>query len=391
MSKVFDDIERWVFVDRVETPTYRARWEALRAWHTAYRTSNSITVGIMQDGVPEKGLHIGGCPVMPLRATAATSSTDAAPAAASAATSTAPLHRKLRGNELRQALSSATQTSDLNVRMQGKLTLTRAACVCERTHLLMCKTSCRCVSIPTGGIMLSFLSCASHCNASINMHLTPYNFNPHNLSGPCQVRDDLFFVRLEECEGEFPLGLAGSAHLSRCGERSRAWSSPSPLSVAQVDGALVGLNACFQVRVCLFTNRRRSLPWLGTIAVSNIIAIPVVLTPNSVGNAAEPVLSRDCMSFVRSHMQALADNGEWVPDGEDEGLDEEEESEKKVEADSSDEGVSAVPSRASRARAANSVVVDSSDEDAPRLTPHALRSGAGRTAVERKRRRSARS
>eukprot|EP00965_Chrysotila_dentata_P227391 6195985-Pleurochrysis_carterae.AAC.1 len=90
-------------------------------------------------------------------------------------------------------------------------------------------------------------------------------------------------------------------------------------------------------------------------------------------------------------MQALADNGEWVPDGEDEGPDEEEENEKEAEADSSDEGVFAVPSRASRARAANSVVVDSLDEGAPRLTPHALRSGVGSSAVERKRRRSARS
>eukprot|EP00965_Chrysotila_dentata_P233504 6199623-Pleurochrysis_carterae.AAC.1 len=143
----------------------------------------------------------------------------------------------------------------------------------------------------------------------------------------------------------------------------------------------------------VFTNRRQSLPWLGTIAVSNITAIPVVLTPSSLGNAAEPVLSRDCMSLVRSHMQALADSREWVPGGEDGGLDEKQESNKEAEANSSDEEVSRPlrASRASRARASHSVVIDSSDEDAPRLTPRALRSAGRPTAVERKRRRSARS
>eukprot|EP00965_Chrysotila_dentata_P027293 906673-Pleurochrysis_carterae.AAC.1 len=43
----------------------------------------------------------------------ATSSAASAEAAA-AATSRAPLHRVLRGNELREALSSAARTSDLN-------------------------------------------------------------------------------------------------------------------------------------------------------------------------------------------------------------------------------------------------------------------------------------
>eukprot|EP00965_Chrysotila_dentata_P177708 5870109-Pleurochrysis_carterae.AAC.1 len=92
-------------------------------------------------------------------------------------------------------------------------------------------------------------------------------------------------------------------------------------------------------------------------------------------------------------MQVLADSGEWVPGGEDGGFDEEQESNKEAEADSSDEEVSRPlrASRAPRARAAHSRVVDSSDEDAPRLTPRALCSAGRPTAVERKRRRSARS
>eukprot|EP00965_Chrysotila_dentata_P109294 3612410-Pleurochrysis_carterae.AAC.1 len=83
------------------------------------------------------GLKIGGCPavswsamweMLDSRATgyrettaeegarhAAAASAPVAAAQAAASTSTAPLRRELRGNALRQALSTAVRTSDMNV------------------------------------------------------------------------------------------------------------------------------------------------------------------------------------------------------------------------------------------------------------------------------------
>eukprot|EP00965_Chrysotila_dentata_P002592 84564-Pleurochrysis_carterae.AAC.1 len=60
----------------------------------------------------------------------------------------------------------------------------------------------------------------------------------------------------------------------------------------------------------IFTNRRQSRPWLATVDISTIIALPVVLTPRSFKYPGEPVLSRDCMALVRAHMEKLARSGE---------------------------------------------------------------------------------
>eukprot|EP00965_Chrysotila_dentata_P170765 5637186-Pleurochrysis_carterae.AAC.1 len=108
------------------------------------------------------------------------------------------------------------------------------------------------------------------------------------------VRNALFLVRLEECEGEFPLGLAVRTFDSR--------EDDSPM--ARFKSA--GISESRQL-IC----GRQSRSWFAIIAISSIIPIPVVLTPRSIGTPAEPVLTRDCMSFVRSHMEALAKSGEW--------------------------------------------------------------------------------
>eukprot|EP00965_Chrysotila_dentata_P088236 2913619-Pleurochrysis_carterae.AAC.1 len=63
-SKVFDDINRWTFSDTVKTPKYRRQWQALKAWHSAYSTSDSIAVGMMQDVCAEDSLQLGGCPAV---------------------------------------------------------------------------------------------------------------------------------------------------------------------------------------------------------------------------------------------------------------------------------------------------------------------------------------
>eukprot|EP00965_Chrysotila_dentata_P181843 6003197-Pleurochrysis_carterae.AAC.1 len=64
MTKVFDDMERWVFSDTASTSKYRRHWESLRAWHTAYSTSDSIAVGMMHKIDSFDELALGGCPAM---------------------------------------------------------------------------------------------------------------------------------------------------------------------------------------------------------------------------------------------------------------------------------------------------------------------------------------
>eukprot|EP00965_Chrysotila_dentata_P163291 5393351-Pleurochrysis_carterae.AAC.1 len=67
MTRVFDDMQRWKFADASMTATHREQWAALRAWHLAYSTSDSITVGMMHEVCVDpdgKSLNIGGCPAM---------------------------------------------------------------------------------------------------------------------------------------------------------------------------------------------------------------------------------------------------------------------------------------------------------------------------------------
>eukprot|EP00965_Chrysotila_dentata_P020903 691894-Pleurochrysis_carterae.AAC.1 len=176
-----------------------------------------------------------------------------------------------------------------------------------------------------------------------------------------QVKNALFLVRLEACEGEFPLGLAVRAFNNAeddvaNGSVQIRWYTRKATTTSW------GGQPAFKYAP-VFNIRRQSQPWLANIAVSSILDVPVVCTPGSVGNLAEPVLSRDCMSLVRSHMEALAAAGEWVR----------EEGKECDEEDSSDEEVE-----------------DSSMDVAPAASAATARRQAS-LAVERKRRRSTRS
>eukprot|EP00965_Chrysotila_dentata_P135383 4476040-Pleurochrysis_carterae.AAC.1 len=118
----------------------------------SYNTSNSINVGVMHVVAPAPdNLQIGGCPAMswsamwemlesravgfrenarsglapsasasansslPFSSGAAAIAGAPAHAAESASSNAAPLRSELRGNALRQALSTAARASDLNV------------------------------------------------------------------------------------------------------------------------------------------------------------------------------------------------------------------------------------------------------------------------------------
>eukprot|EP00965_Chrysotila_dentata_P240563 6203786-Pleurochrysis_carterae.AAC.1 len=134
MQKVFDDIHCWEYADAKDRDTNRQQWESLRAWHLAYTTADSLAVDMMHDVDEEDGLQLGGCPAVSwsamwgmLDARAAgyrggSPTADSVPAAAAeaalsaaASSSSAPLRSELRGNGLRQTLSTATRASDLNV------------------------------------------------------------------------------------------------------------------------------------------------------------------------------------------------------------------------------------------------------------------------------------
>eukprot|EP00965_Chrysotila_dentata_P224117 6193992-Pleurochrysis_carterae.AAC.1 len=129
MQKVFDDIYQWDYVDKSKAAMYQCQWEALCAWHTAYSASDSITIGMLHDVHVADGLKIGGCPavswgemwsLLDSRASgyrdgvAAISASEpstsgAPPREESGHSSTVPLRSQLRGNALRQALSTAAR------------------------------------------------------------------------------------------------------------------------------------------------------------------------------------------------------------------------------------------------------------------------------------------
>eukprot|EP00965_Chrysotila_dentata_P033724 1122056-Pleurochrysis_carterae.AAC.1 len=57
-------MQRWAFADSNETPIYRRQWSSMRAWHTAYSTSDSIAIGMMHAVDATDSLQLGGCPAM---------------------------------------------------------------------------------------------------------------------------------------------------------------------------------------------------------------------------------------------------------------------------------------------------------------------------------------
>eukprot|EP00965_Chrysotila_dentata_P109821 3629073-Pleurochrysis_carterae.AAC.1 len=129
-------MQRWAFADTTQSSTYRRQWASLHAWHTAYSTADSIALGMLHDVDATDSLKIGGCPAMSWSASwklldsrgsghrhcrsqnapvpvSSTSST--ARESLPSTSSSAPLRKELKGNALRQALSSAARASDLNV------------------------------------------------------------------------------------------------------------------------------------------------------------------------------------------------------------------------------------------------------------------------------------
>eukprot|EP00965_Chrysotila_dentata_P263096 6214761-Pleurochrysis_carterae.AAC.1 len=126
MQKVFDDINRWACADTTRAAAHRRQWKSLRTWHTAYNTADSIAVSMMHDVDVADSLQLGGCPAMSWSsmwgmldaraagyragsgsAPAPAASADSAQSSAVASSSAAPLRSQLRGNALRQALSTA--------------------------------------------------------------------------------------------------------------------------------------------------------------------------------------------------------------------------------------------------------------------------------------------
>eukprot|EP00965_Chrysotila_dentata_P080246 2647510-Pleurochrysis_carterae.AAC.1 len=62
MDKVFSDINRWVYDDGSKVTQRKAEWNALRAWHRAYATSNSVQAG--QRYTVGQDFVIGSSPIL---------------------------------------------------------------------------------------------------------------------------------------------------------------------------------------------------------------------------------------------------------------------------------------------------------------------------------------
>eukprot|EP00965_Chrysotila_dentata_P140684 4651304-Pleurochrysis_carterae.AAC.1 len=61
-ERVFHDVEEWVYDDPSKAEQCKEEWEALRRWHTAYATSDSVHIG-EPHRIGEKLLY-GGAPVL---------------------------------------------------------------------------------------------------------------------------------------------------------------------------------------------------------------------------------------------------------------------------------------------------------------------------------------
>eukprot|EP00965_Chrysotila_dentata_P245942 6206862-Pleurochrysis_carterae.AAC.1 len=269
----------------------------------------------------------------------ASSSTDAASEGVAAPVSTAaPLRSELRGNALRQALSCATRASDLNV----------------VTHPGQSEAQSR----------------------RLRSQEDAKNYVQENL----QVRNALFLVRLEQREGEFPLGLAvrtfdAAEDDVNNGKIQVRWY------VRKASANSWGSQPAFKYAT-VFNNRRQGRPWLSVIEVSNIVPIPIVITRASVRSAgAEPKLSDDCMAMVREYKKRLAETEEWVRD--------EQCSASCLEAKKASGLASGKQKKQTAASSSDeSDPLDSSDSSSEELRP---RLNTKRSVAERKRRRSAKS
>lgn len=127
-QRVFSDLYNWKYDDPAKAQTCREHWAALRAWHTAYSTSDSVQLGALQDLAG--GLQLGGVPacswqqmwdLLDARAARAAAAEITAPApqpsasAPNAAEARRANARKLKGNARREAMSRSTRLSELNI------------------------------------------------------------------------------------------------------------------------------------------------------------------------------------------------------------------------------------------------------------------------------------
>eukprot|EP00965_Chrysotila_dentata_P100438 3319268-Pleurochrysis_carterae.AAC.1 len=63
-SKVFYELHRWEYVSTTDAEKFRGHWEALRMWHTAYSTADSIAPGMMHNVHVPDSLQIGNRPAV---------------------------------------------------------------------------------------------------------------------------------------------------------------------------------------------------------------------------------------------------------------------------------------------------------------------------------------
>lgn len=215
-----------------------------------------------------------------------------------------------------------------------------------------------------------------------------------------QVRDALFFVEIADAEGEFALGLV------------RRTFDETPQQLADGDVRVHwyqrisrnhswGRQPSFKPCMCSAGGRaRRPTPFIELVSKESFLSIPILLTRQSRLNLEKPVLSQDCMAYLRT----VEVSGIEEEDGEAQEVQEDKAQESTVDSsDQSDHG-EAGPSLPVMKLARGRRVLDSSDEEGEHtqkvkesskkkavvLEPH-HKGGGPTTRPGGKRRRSARS
>ena len=311
-KRIFDDIGKWTFNRNGEQ--HRSEWQQLRAWHAAYPTADSVSVGdhdLMGDLAsgasmrPEltwqKMWQVIALTPEAVREVSKASS-DAQEPSTSSASSTFlnPMSKTVD----REGLASSTSVAELNRVRDSRNT---------KQHI-------------AGVVAQDEGNWQQHCASELT------------------TKGALWMIRLGHYEGEFPLGLGRRTFntttdsdtvveiewFERKGKQKDSW----------------GKQPAFRLTTASYDGKRRPISQKTVEKVSNFLPIVVGVTRGSKG-ADEPTVSQSCMSALRSLAPKPLEDGsesdeepsdeEGEEEESDEGSDEESDSEPEEESEPSDE------------------------------------------------------
>eukprot|EP00965_Chrysotila_dentata_P177379 5858276-Pleurochrysis_carterae.AAC.1 len=178
-----------------------------------------------------------------------------------------------------------------------------------------------------------------------------------------QKEKAVFFLQLNEAEGEFRVGLARRTFDEAPAEREkgevRVWWFQR-ISTNRSWGVQPAFKPCMRAE----KGARRPSPFVESVPIESFLKIPVQLTRTSArdGELRKPVLTKDCMQLLRKMAEHVEsdDKGE----GEEEDVEEAE--------DASDSSDAEMEQPAPRRRTSRARITDSSDEEPAQLASNVM-------------------